>query len=380
MSILYLDAETTTKNKGHPFDPDNKLISYSYLVDTSPVVFKYHTDPDFKSTHKNIIAAATEIVGANIKFDLHWFAREGNDFYHCKIWDVLLAEFIMSGQTAVYVSLNDTLTSYGMSLKDDRVKEYWEAGVHTPDIPVDVLGEYGNYDVSCLPEIVRRQKELMSPEQINLVYLLGEDMKTLIEAERHGIKWDDEKAQKKISILEARINEIESILRGYLGNLPDTFVFNWDSGDHISALLYGGTIEYEYSVPENSVYKSGPNKGQEYTRNRWYTNEVAFIPRFTPLPKTEVKKTREDPNAKVRFYQTDEPTLKQLKSVVPANRKLLSLLMERSEHMKILEMIKSIIAKAQEFNWQDGCIQAQFNQNVVITGRLSSSKPNMQNT
>lgn len=379
--IVIFDCETTTFNKGHPFDPRNALVSYSLKYE-GVNHFKYYTDPDFVSFVRDVVARATTLVGHNIKFDLHWLWRIGIDVGpSCAIWDTSLAEFILSGQQNGFISLNEALESYGLPIKKDAVKEYWDAGVDTKDIPLSVLREYNMWDVECTEALMHTQEQLLSARQMALLCLEGQDLLALSSAERAGIKWDKEGADKRAELFERDLEEIEQRLSTYLpAGIPDQCRFNWDSGDQLSALLYGGTINYEYSISEEAVYKSGPSKGESYTRNRWYTTPQAFPPRFSPLDDSEVKKTKDNPEAQTRFYQVDEPTLKQLKTRRREDKILLATLFERAKKIKVVEMINSINNKIVEKNWQDGCIHPQYNQNVVITGRLSSSAPNMQNT
>jgi DNA polymerase I-like protein with 3'-5' exonuclease and polymerase domains len=380
-NYLFLDFETTTLNKGHPFNPLNKVISYAYGIDSDSVLFKYYSDPDFITGLRRVLGPCSAVVGFNIKFDLHWLAVLGIELpADCRVWDCSLAEFVLSGQTARFQSLNETLESYGLPVKFDKVKEYWDAGIGTEDIPVDVLEEYNVYDVIGTRDIFYLQQQLMSVRQKQLVWLMGEDLKVLQHAEFNGIKWDADKAAAKLEELRVKLDRVESSLNGILGDIPERFVFNWDSGDHLSALLYGGEINYDYCIPEMAIYKSGPQKGQEYTRNRWHSINLLLTRRFTPVEGTELKKSREDPNAKVRFYQTDQPTLLQLKSRRKEDKELITGILERSGAIKIREMILSIEGKMKEMNWQDNMLHGQFNQNVVITGRLSSSGPNLQNT
>lgn len=378
--ILYLDVETTTLNKGHPFNPNNRLISYAYLFNSS-IYFRYYTDPDFKHAILECMGVCDEYCGFNVKFDFHWFNRVFNwtPRVDQKVWDCQLAEFVISGQTKAYASLNETLESYGLPTKVDKVKEYWDAGIDTADIPVSILEEYNKYDVECLVPLRAIQQSIMSSEQINLVYLLGEDLKTLQHAEYAGILYDSEKADKKVQELGEKLRLCELQLASFLPVFPDHFVFNWDSGDHLSCFLYGGVIKYNYAIPEEKIYKSGPNKDQAYTRNRWYTNEIYFERIFEPLEGTELKKTREAENPTSRLYQTDAPTLSLLKSKTKAQQDIIKAIKYRSEQIKILEMVQGITKRFNEYQWEDDVIHPQYNQNVVITGRLSSSKPNMQN-
>jgi DNA polymerase I-like protein with 3'-5' exonuclease and polymerase domains len=381
--ILFFDTETSTFNKGHPFDPRNKLVSYVTLSKQSSVSFAYFNDPDFKQRLSVLLDRASVLCGFNIKFDLHWLRRWLGYLPGVKvrIWDCQLAEFIISGQQNRFASLADTLESYGLAAKKkDLVAEYWQNGISTEDIPVEILKEYNIADVTPLPDLMKAQYELLTPKQRALVWLEGEDLKALADAEYNGVKFDVEGAGRKLESLRFDLTAINNSLDSYLpAGIPESS-FNWDSGDHLSAFLYGGTIDFKYAIPTEAIYKSGPNKGETYTRNRWMVESVQFPERFKPIKNSEVAKTKTDPNASVRFYQTDAPTLKQLKTKTTDQRNILRLLEERSKKIKVQEMIESILAKMQTMNWQDDLIHSQFNQNVAITGRLSSSAPNLQNT
>lgn len=377
--LLFADVETTTLNKGHPFNPNNFLVSYAYRID-SDSGFKYYSDPDFLGPIRGRLELLSCYVNFACKFDLHWFRNHGISLpLTCKIWDCQLAEFVLNNQKGAYGSLNDALATYGLESKSDKVKEYWDAGVSTEKIPVPVLEEYNVRDVAQTQALFYMQQALMSEKQKALVYALGEDLRTLADAEFNGIKWDSNAANKKLEALSEKIDVINQGLGTYLPPICHGS-FNWDSGDCLSALIYGGTLEFLYSVPEPSVYKSGPSKGQSYVKNRWFTEVVSFPSRFKPLEGTELKKTKGVEGVRTRFYAVDDPTLAQLKTRKGTDKDLIQLLRERSKLLKVAEMIESINKKRTELNWQDDMLHAQFNQNVAITGRLSSSNPNMQNT
>jgi DNA polymerase I-like protein with 3'-5' exonuclease and polymerase domains len=291
----------------------------------------------------------------------------------------MLAEYIYTGQQSGFKSLNDTLSSYGLPVKKDIVAEYWEQGISTESIPYSVVEEYNNWDVETTRLLYWTQLKLLSERQQSLVYLSGQDLLTLQAAEYAGIKFDVEEADRVLSDNRRVVNDCTKFLAGFLPTFPDGFVFNWDSGDHLSAFLYGGTLTYNHADPEERIYKTGPNKGQTYIRNKWTEFKIVFDQLFLPLEDTEVAKSKDKDNVP-KFYQTDEPTLLQLKGRTKTHKEILDALRKRAAHTKIVEMCESVINKMKEKNWVDDYIHGQFNQVAVITGRLSSSGPNLQNT
>lgn len=378
--ILGFDVETTTIEKGHVHHPDNFLVSYSFS-NGNYTGFHYYKDPDFLEVVHRSLVKCTELVGANLKFDIQWLMRNGIEIpKSVKIYDVLLAEHILTGQQSPMVSLNEVLEGYGIAQKLDVVKGYWEAGVDTKDIPVKILEEYNNDDAEKPLQVREVQMSLLSDKQLQLLYQQGQDLLVLARTELNGVKWDTERAKVDHAKYRELLETTENELKKFLPTMPDNVEFNWDSGDQLSCLLYGGVVTYEYAVPENRVY--GPkakNPGESYVYNRWYQHHVEFPRRFDPLPKTEVKKTKEDPNATTRYYQVDDPTLRQLKSRSREGKQLLSLLADKAKYSKVVETFDSILSRIDRFKWGD-YLHGQYNQNVARTGRLSSSNPNMQNS
>ncbi len=371
-SYTVLDAETTTHNKGHPHDPRNKLVSYAG-VHNRTLSFKYYNDADFNKAQPR----SGIIVGFNIKFDYHWLYWS-DDVPTVKIWDCQLAEHVYTGQKAQYISLSECLDRYDLGTKKDIVKEMWDAGYQTTDIPLPVLQEYNEWDVIQTEKLFLVQQELLSDEQKRLVYLMGEDLKVLAHIERSGLLFDSAKAAPYLATLKEQVATIELELAKRLPPIQHG-VFNWDSGDHLSCFLYGGTLTFNYAIGEPSVYKSGAKKGEEYTKNSWFEEHLNFPQLFKPLPNTELKKTKGDVSASTRFYQTDLPTLSSLKGGGKEGKQVVAFLLERSAKTKVVEMLESIFKLFDKFQWTDNLVHGQYNQNVAVTGRLSSSAPNMQN-
>jgi len=80
--------------------------------------------------------------------------------------------------------------------------------------------------------------------------------------------------------------------------------------------------------------------------------------------------------AKEGNYSTNEGTLRKLKGKKGVLDKIL--------HLSKLEKLNGtyyngLVQLRKEMNWDKGVLHGQFNQTTAISGRLSSSKPNLQN-
>lgn len=162
MNILTFDVETTIHNKGHWADKRNKLVMSGWKwLDGYRVHIIDHMLGNAKPYIQSQLDKADIVVGFNIKFDLHWMANIGVDLSNIKqVWDTQIAEFLLEGQRIPLYenSLNRALAKYGMPLKLDIIKtEYWDKGIDTIDIPLDILTEYQEYDVIGTENVFRRQ-------------------------------------------------------------------------------------------------------------------------------------------------------------------------------------------------------------------------------
>lgn len=374
---LTFDFECTITNKGNPFTKCNQAVSYSYKIEDSPAKFHYFNEPDFVTALRAVFAEATWLIGVNLKFDLHWAQRLGiRPPKGVRVWDCQLAEFIMSGQTTSFPSMDSLCEKYGIPGKEDAVSQFWEQGVDTTDIPVDILKEYGNGDVDRTWKIFQAQLQdpRMTPAIHKLILLDGADLLVLQKMEWNGLKYDAEKSRAEADHLRTEFTRVTDYLTGLVPCPQD---FNWDSGDHLSAFLYGGSLVFERYETVELTYKSGPRKGEQYTRNKKIGEDVYKFPGiFKPLRNSKVaRSTPERP-----LYSTAEPILKQLGQKSKVQKQIIECLLKRAELGKLIDTyfvaLPNLIEKME---WEDGIIHGQYNQVVARTGRLSSSKPNMQN-
>lgn len=359
MKLLSIDIECTTSNKGNPFDITNRLVSVAWTDGTTHACVR--TNAAGLSCVQDAINNADMLVGFNIKFDLHWLRRSGIQLTNKRVFDCQVAEYVLSRQRTKYPSLAGCLETYELPQKTDIVKtEYWEKGIDTDAVPWDILSEYNINDAKTTLLLYHKQIELLKPQQRRLVHLCCEDLLTLEEMEFNGIPVSLDSIETASIELSKEINNITSELSSKYPHIP----INFNSTDDLSAYLYGGTIEEEKRVMVG-LYKSGSRIGQPRYSIERQTHHLDGL--VKPIKGTELKKEG--------LWSTNEDTLRKLKDktgVVPPLLKLAQL-------TKVNEFYQGFIKINQEMNWPTNKIHGQFNQVTTWTGRLSSTKPNLQN-
>ncbi len=364
-SAVAFDVETTTFQKGNPFAKRNRLCYVGAYREGGSLLAD---DATILPSVGREIATASPLVGFNIKFDLHWLRREGVLAYQDRrIWDCQLAHFLLSSQRARFPRLQLVCDHYGIKGKLDVVKnDYWDKGIDTPDIPKETVVEYLEQDLRCTMEVYQRQRDdfKKQPKLLNLFNLYCQDILVLEEMEWNGLKIDREGMLKQAEVIRKRLGELEEHLKKYSNGVP----VNWESGDHVSAIVYGGTITLD-GKELIGVYKSGIKVGQPRFKN--IEVDHRFPQLCVPLPKTEVKKSK--PGAEL--YSIDESILRQLKD----KSGIVKLLLERAKLTKALDYFQGIPDLYDEMDWTNNTLHGQLNHVNAITGRLSAEKPNQQN-
>jgi DNA polymerase-1 len=371
MKYLVFDTETTTRQSGSPWNPNNELVYLGFSnngdVVTIPVKYKSEKQTDeLWNIWKESLKSCDVIVAFNAKFDLHWIRLYGFEEWKDKqIWDVQVAHFLMTNMTQKLPSLNDVADYWGIGKKEDKVAKYWEEGYNTDQIPEEILVEYLEQDVRLTEECFKKQMEWFKdrPEKMRLFKLQMLDLKILCEMEWNGMLLDKEGLLRKGKELQEEVKKCDQELFKFFPN-PH---INWSSDDHISACLYGGILKYKVREKYTKVLKSG----EERVREHWVVKEVKMPRLVEPLKKTEC--------AKPGYWKTNEKILLSLKG----NKKvkhIINILLKRSKLMKAIDSYYlGFPNMLEEYEIKDNILHGQLNQSVAATGRLSSSNPNMQN-
>jgi DNA polymerase-1 len=89
---------------------------------------------------------------------------------------------------------------------------------------------------------------------------------------------------------------------------------------------------------------------------------------YTPIKGSEMKKEGN--------YAVDESTLRKLRG----KRNIIDMILELSKLEKLNgTYYNGLVSLRKEMNWEQGKLHGNFNQTTAATGRLSSSRPNLQN-
>lgn len=353
--IVALDTENTTFNKGSPFDKRNYNVCVAYATDDESGALFGEYDKI-----KSLIEKATLLVFFNAKYDIHWLRKLGMDVREKKLWCCQLFHFFHNRMTTPYPSLEDVANHYGLGTKQ---KDFdWSIG--TENIPRETLAKYAIQDVNLTLQIFKKQVSEQREHQKALFRVQMLDLVALADMEWNGsvvdfdaIKRESKKVEEEIINIQKNLNLFHSV--------PE---FNWASGDHLSALLYGGDIKIQEKVP-NGFYKTGAKAGQPKFKN---VEKVYHLPRIFKPPKgSELKKTG--------FFSTEDSVLAKLKPNDSGKQ-----LLEGIKRLRELNKLNSTYYKGlrelyEKMNWKDNKIHTQFNQVVARTGRLSSTSPNLQN-
>lgn len=361
-SPIVLDIECTSFNKGHPYDPRNILLwigmtdGSDYLL--HDIEFSGRPYGETLESIQSRINRASCVVAFAGKIDIAWCRRYGIDFSKIKFLDLQAAEFILSGQTIPMSenSLDLRLTARGLPNKvpfdfdREHTEAEWREYLHQ-----DLHTEY------LLFKEIQKDLAKVDPRLKRLIFDDSQDILITQEMEWNGLKYDIEKSRQ---LGDGILQEIGAIDQQLQAIVPFPWV-NWASGDHLSAILFGGVAKYDQREKYTITLKSGAVKEKEH----WVSKEYIFPRLVEPLEKVK----------KEGYFKVDEGTLLKLKAKGQA-KEIIDLILKRSKlEKKVGTYYHGIPKLYEEMGWQDGLLHGQLHHVVARTGRLSSSKPNLQN-
>lgn len=394
--VIVLDLETSLHNeevgkfKANPHS-DNNWFPYSGIQRLDVNDLQPDTDPEIiRVKRKEDVVlkqpyATGEVlyVGHNIGYDILFLCGKwntGRDSWlrwlkhpDALVWDTQLAEYRLKGQSisGPATSLDTICEARGMPTKPGRLKEYWNNGISTEDIPEDEVRPYLTHDVEVTGELFRRQvAEAMERGMLDMLRIEMQSRLATIMMEYNGMAFDADgaKAVMDTDITPMRKQaESDAIEVGYrFFGLPKEAV-KPASPAFLKAVLYGGTVKWkERRVdmdPVNGqpiIFKSGKKKGE--AKQKWFDMELEFVAR-SPLI----------------LVHSDEEALTKIMEHSKCNPTLRTFLQHVIDFRNYQKQEKTYFTGYADLTWPDGMIHANLNHCIAATGRLSMSGPNLQN-
>lgn len=222
------------------------------------------------------------------------------------VWDCQLAEYLLDGQAPAsqMLSMEEMAVRYGGGVKNDDVKALWDSGVDTKDIPPELLMRYfagwtppgGEFEPGDLQntalifngQVARARKQ----GQFNLLLVNMGAYAFTVLAKLWGMHVDVQQGERLAAELREEIAKLREELDREVSGLP--FVFNWGSVQQRSALLFGGEVPFKATeylgeidgnecwwCPERDGHEPPPGWRQTYAMME--QREVVLDPEGAPV-------------------------------------------------------------------------------------------------
>ena len=378
MHYMVIDLETTIRNRGDesigdfaasPFHPDNIIVVGGSKDDAGNIRTLFSSLPVAPPTTDILL------VGQNIAFDLLYLMSdpEWREWLKTgRIWDTMLVEYLISGQERKYQSLDALSVRYGGTVKPDRIKEYWEAGIDTPDIPRDELEEYLIGDLNNTEIVFLAQLE--EADRLNMVPLIATQMEArlaTVEMEWNGMYVDKEILEVHKAALEYSIGVLS---RRIIAEMEKHFpaiahsVLTPNSSQQIGTMLFGGTITIDVQEDTGTRYKTGKRAGEPKLKRE---KKIITIPQLLDGDTYSTK-------GKNGMWRVDVGVLTKIVAgalwATPHD-----IAKQLLQYRTLIKDLTTYYRGYSKLLWPtDSCMHPSYSHCATDTGRLSCSKPNLQ--
>lgn len=350
-----------------PWDKDAYLVQIGVLDELGLYTSYLFNHPENKLPFRDSIDELKErlqdmtvLINHNLKFDLHWLRSIGFVF-DCNLFDTMVAQYLLSGQTQSMPSLDTCCEIYNITGKIKEHSLELKEKKFADLLSAEHLIEYNKQDCLCTWELYQKQREIIIANKLVPLYALHMEMVGILaDMEWNGLKVKPDLMKQYSEEYGKQIAEKEERLQALLGS-----DLNLDSKDHLSAALFGGIYKYKVRERYERRLKDGTIKEKEH-----WTEIVKTHPGmgFIPQPEMAIKK--------VGYYQTNKDALASLHAKTKEQREVLSLISELADLKK---QKSTYFDGLQEHIAEGDTIHANLNQCITKTQRLSSSNPNDQN-
>ncbi len=382
MKWAAFDSETNIKNRGEgavgtfqasPFHPDNHIVSYGEWLQDTGYRSRYKDNKE-PPVFLQRAAKGEEIlfVAHNVGFDLHYVIKEWREMFwkalpNLRLWCSQQGEYLISGQSETMPSLDFCAIERDLPVKDDRIKKYWAEGIDTEHIPEHELMEYMDQDVANAKDIFLDQWNTISqsPKLMELMWIKMDDILSTVLMEEAGMNFDVTIAAELLGTIDT---EMDALYNDLIAEGKPYFAEDFDytvTPQQLAVLLFGGEYNVKRALPvladdgTQAVYKGGARAGLGKTKQGIV---VEHTPGFALSP-------GKIPKTSLGYSTADEHLLKLNHPYVEKVRRYRELSKDAETYYRGYAALV----------WHDGCIHPSHNHEIVVTGRLSCSSPNLSN-
>lgn len=383
---------------------------------------------------KSDLASCSEFMAFNGKYDLQWLIESGFDCMHLSMNDPMLSEYVMArGRSDFSFRLADTCARYKVATKGELFDKYPDLTID--EMPIEEVLEYAKQDIQCLYELyISQQKRLSQDSYLPLhktIEMMNEFCIVLAHMERAGIKIDAEALKKVETEFTAEKEQLEydlyALVKKYMG---DTKV-NLDSPQQLSEVIYSRRIKSGFAEEWLQVFNIGKDERNKNLRRpkMSFQEYGGYVKRMChTIMKTEanqctacigvgyINKTKKDgkpfkkptkckycdngvvykeineiagfkmrPNninfTTISGFSTGHTFLSELiEQAKEQNKEDAVIFLEKLTRLSsVSSYLSTFVGGINVLRQADNILHTNFNQCITSTGRLSSTKPNLQN-
>ena len=432
---LVLDVENTvTKKDGKthldPFESDNTLTMIGLAdadTDVAPDLYTFdHAEvkSDTKEGVQNALDKTSLLIMHNAQHDLQWLWSCGFT-YTGKIYDTMLAEYILSRGLKRKLSLKDCAERYSLPVvKDDTLKEFFKKGYNTRDIPHDKLSFYLNADIRVTRALFQKLEYIYKDEEnhslINVRDITNDVCITLTKMYMNGVKIDMSALHLVEDEFEKEKAEIQKRLSVYIEQVMGDTPINLNSPEQVSQLIYSRKVidkniwgldlfretttraEFKKCIDTNTekiyktkAYRCADCRGQKYIHKIKKDGTRFKKPNkcsncnaqgYLLKPLKDLAGLRLEPNTNKSWvsangFSTSKKHLESLETYAKRNKwDFQERFLADLKRLSALESyLSSFVNGIKIFTKSDDFLHVGLTQHITSTGRFSGRNPNMQN-
>jgi DNA polymerase I-like protein with 3'-5' exonuclease and polymerase domains len=323
---IALDFETTNLDKGSPRNKENRILCSGIADARLRSSVERGGIYDLVRTTRQV-RKAPFIIAHNAKFELGWLARCGVPLGETLVWDTQIAEYVLRGNQSGGLGLDRCLARRGIPSKGQLVTTLIHAGVCPSQIPWSLLKRYQEIDAVVTMRLFWEQlREAQERGMVGMIYTKCLLTPILVDFEDKGMVADRDRV---VQIRQKLITEHRETTKNFFNEFGE---INFNSPLQKRELIYG---ELKFPTPKD--FKGQPlltDSGQ--------------------LP-------------------TSADVLVKLHATTKRQKLCLKYLQRMSSLNSMLSKTIEKLYEQTDKSGEDIRIQAQYNQTLTATQRLSSS-------